>query len=340
MDRRDAFSLLGVREDASPEQIAQAYQYRLKKYKSDDYADEPAYARRKMAELKQAYALATGQAAPALERAERGERRGHGERAERVERRGGGRLKEIGKWIERDHEDRTGSAEHRGREGGGKSKSLRRDIHSTSDCEEHGKKMPGWMKSPSVKLPRKVPKPAAKGDGKGIAFVLTVLALILSAYSTFSGVANSSDYDLDTDSKESILVSDLDRNIYNSAHEFDWIYNPDSVSEDEVEKDVEEITNSKKRLRNAAETFADAYTYETLDFDNWYATLVSNYPDWMNFGEDDELEFRIVNLLEFYEFPRYEDFLGYQNGNGKVMKSLADVLEFFAESRTTGVFYP
>ena len=39
MDRN--FALLGLREDATKEQVKEAYGRRLAKYKSADYADDP-----------------------------------------------------------------------------------------------------------------------------------------------------------------------------------------------------------------------------------------------------------------------------------------------------------
>ncbi len=56
MDRY--FALLGLREDATKEQVKAAYGQRLAKYKSADYADDPAYVDRKITELNQAYAKA------------------------------------------------------------------------------------------------------------------------------------------------------------------------------------------------------------------------------------------------------------------------------------------
>ena len=56
MDRN--FAILGLREDATKEQVKQAYELRLRKYKSSDYDDDPDYVRRKISELKAAYEAA------------------------------------------------------------------------------------------------------------------------------------------------------------------------------------------------------------------------------------------------------------------------------------------
>lgn len=53
MDRN--FALLGLRDDATREQVKAAYERRLSKYRSADYADDPEYARRKIGQLKAAY---------------------------------------------------------------------------------------------------------------------------------------------------------------------------------------------------------------------------------------------------------------------------------------------
>ena len=60
MDRREAFLLLGLQEDAGRSQIEAAYSRRAKKYHSKDYDDEPEYARRKLQLLKVARDVALG----------------------------------------------------------------------------------------------------------------------------------------------------------------------------------------------------------------------------------------------------------------------------------------
>ncbi len=49
------YTLLGLREDATLEDAKSAYEYWKKKYKAADYDDEPEYARRKIAQLTEAY---------------------------------------------------------------------------------------------------------------------------------------------------------------------------------------------------------------------------------------------------------------------------------------------
>ena len=55
MDRARCFSILGLSENATKEQVKRAYDRKLATYKGPNYADEPAYAERKMAQLHQAY---------------------------------------------------------------------------------------------------------------------------------------------------------------------------------------------------------------------------------------------------------------------------------------------
>lgn len=53
------FEILGVGEDATLEQMQAAYEQKASKYKSDFYADDPAYAKKKLQELRAAYEEAT-----------------------------------------------------------------------------------------------------------------------------------------------------------------------------------------------------------------------------------------------------------------------------------------
>lgn len=56
MDRN--FALLGLREDATKDEVRQAYELRVRKYRSSDYDDDPDYVRKKISELKNAYEAA------------------------------------------------------------------------------------------------------------------------------------------------------------------------------------------------------------------------------------------------------------------------------------------
>ena len=68
MDRADYYRILGVQPGASRAQIDRAYNERMKRLKSSDYADEREYADRKMRELKYAYSVVSGSAAPVSDR--------------------------------------------------------------------------------------------------------------------------------------------------------------------------------------------------------------------------------------------------------------------------------
>ena len=64
MDKSYYCRVLGVREDASVQQIKQAYEERVKRLKSGDYADEPEYASRKLSEAAYAYRVLLGDEVP------------------------------------------------------------------------------------------------------------------------------------------------------------------------------------------------------------------------------------------------------------------------------------
>ncbi|MBR3785230.1 MAG: hypothetical protein IKJ77_02345 [Firmicutes bacterium] len=55
MDRGRSFSILGLSENATKAQVEAAYQRKVARYKGPDYAEEPAYAERKLSQLYQAY---------------------------------------------------------------------------------------------------------------------------------------------------------------------------------------------------------------------------------------------------------------------------------------------
>ena len=64
MDKSYYCRVLGVREDASVQQIKKAYEERVKRLKSADYADEPEYASRKLSEAAYAYRVLLGGEVP------------------------------------------------------------------------------------------------------------------------------------------------------------------------------------------------------------------------------------------------------------------------------------
>lgn len=64
MDNRYYYRLLGLSGESSPEKIQAAYESRMEKLHSSDYADDPVYAKKKMAEVTMAYNVLTGKSAP------------------------------------------------------------------------------------------------------------------------------------------------------------------------------------------------------------------------------------------------------------------------------------
>ncbi|MEG0924664.1 MAG: hypothetical protein RSE98_06410 [Anaerovoracaceae bacterium] len=63
------YSVLGVSEEATKEEIQAAYEYRTKKYKAADYQDDPEYVHRKTMDLNEAYSAIMGGAASDPEKA-------------------------------------------------------------------------------------------------------------------------------------------------------------------------------------------------------------------------------------------------------------------------------
>ena len=67
MDRAEYYRILGIQQGASRAQIDRAYNERMKRLRSSDFADEREYADRKLRELKYAYSVVAGGAAPISE---------------------------------------------------------------------------------------------------------------------------------------------------------------------------------------------------------------------------------------------------------------------------------
>lgn len=68
MDKSYYYRVLGAREGASAQQIKQAYEERVKRLKSPDYADDPEYVERKLREAAEAYRVVLGGSAPSAEK--------------------------------------------------------------------------------------------------------------------------------------------------------------------------------------------------------------------------------------------------------------------------------
>lgn len=65
MDKKPYYRLLGLTEGATAAQIKDAYEKKMHKLRSDDYADDPEYVARKTRDVRHAYSVLTGGAAPA-----------------------------------------------------------------------------------------------------------------------------------------------------------------------------------------------------------------------------------------------------------------------------------
>ena len=65
MDRRHYYRILGVREGASTADIKKAYDRHMRRLALPDYADDPEYVARKKDQIRHAYSVLVGGAAPA-----------------------------------------------------------------------------------------------------------------------------------------------------------------------------------------------------------------------------------------------------------------------------------
>jgi len=64
MDRKYYYRILGLQEGASAGDIKKAYELRMERLRSADYADDPEYVAKKMSQAKYAYSVLMGSAAP------------------------------------------------------------------------------------------------------------------------------------------------------------------------------------------------------------------------------------------------------------------------------------
>ena len=365
MDRREALALLGLHEDATRTQIDEAYSTWAKKYKAADYADEPEYARRKLALLKEAYSIATGSVAPSSGRSVRDEHRSERRSETRAERSrperlskhttsdcdehgsGLGKLKSLKSGYEttrktfsqKFEEFKKEVAEYRAEDADMEAEEFLTDGEERGggfDEERRERRSGGFDEY--VQIAEPIGGSKAAGTGRGTADgrekknvlnqILTFLSIVLVLVSIGTTIYNSDSSSVTFETgEESMYVSSVDQDINDTAEELSVVY--DGVMPYDS---VSEESYTEERFDDLLDQFTNVYTYgEYISFDDWLDQLRAAYPGWLaDSYEMKEDAFRDVLLL--FEFPDYENCLGVENpGNGEPIKSMADYVQFLID---------
>lgn len=318
MDR--SYAILGVKEDATKQQVRDAYERRLKKYKAADYDDEPEYAARKIAELKNAYERAYKLAGGADVSADTGSDVSGQVRpkpsASHVK---AHRDDDKGKFFEREiHPERKYNKKICPADIGAGLKSLGENLGgsiSKTFSEHTGK---------STYRPRKN-RPA--NEKTMLIKILSIAVAILTIGGAVLGII--SDYD-PVESDYSIeYVNQDDKMIHTIALDSrDYIYENFRIPADD------EITgsgNEEKDLKQAADEFAQKYAGRN-SIEEWTDYLNKTYPD--NFWTEytDPIDMQLEDILRFYDFESYYYAEGFVNPyTDEIFESLYDYIDFLNE---------
>lgn len=324
-----AFSILGVREDACKEEIKQAYERRLKKYKSDDYADDPEYVRKKIAELKEAYNIAYG-GAPEHNGDARFERhvatrnRRHEEYEEERRR--------VARKADDDYEKpETYRAEKRANRKAAKKAAARHYEHRAESRTSKGQKSSGSIFDLGDMLNNPNGKGLASGNqkriksvtegkenSKAVGIIILAFAIIPMFFGMLSDIGSDDDYYYDDDNYEisyDYITEDYDKNINNIAVEI-----KDIVDDSDFDYSQDYETGSDKAINDALDAFADTYFGDNSihNAGELISYLENLYPDYFYYDEDASKEDLLYNIADFYGFPQYYQCSNmlYTNNNG------------------------
>lgn len=352
MDRN--FALLGLREDATKEQVKEAYGRRLAKYKSADYADDPEYVKRKIADLNEAYTKAynragggMGGAAKPAENAGRGfhdaEKAGSTHRKVKEQRYAQKRREmedEEFHPLQKLKMEKSQQEEGEGRQAfrkpdlsslKTKAEEFRDNIkenfkENLGGTEETGETdVPPPSIGDAAQSSRKKDTAYSEVDGSaGKIIVVVFVAIIMLVTAMCDGSDTTNYYDEDWDSSYySSDYNDEDWEIANMAESVRSVI----FEELEIADDIVEIEDDEEKLRRAADQFAQHYTgCDTI------ADLCGDL--YMRAGafsasEGDDAFYQVDEVLRYYEFPALEDVIGYINPyTGKSIKNRTGYLRY------------
>ena len=302
MDRNYYYRVLGLQPGATNQQIRTAFENRLERLSSPDYADDPEYVAKKISQVKFAYSVLMGSAAP-LTKAQR---------------------KNNYECYKDDIEDNRDSDHVKHMRKAGRS----RNVDAQDAFGSVKQKMQGVFKEISANSEIEIPK------GMGKLLFVAAIAIIPILFTALGNVVVNPliqaepEYSISVEAEDDEYIKDnyeAVSRIMNRDMEYDfWTYllYPDvDIDAEDIEWELSDETqsllwglNSELAYAMDIESVPDMLTYITGD-DEAY---------WNN--SDQLISYYIVDLMGA---PGFSDIAGMQNTySGEVILTYADYMEF------------
>ena len=346
------FTILGVREDASKEQVKAAYQRRLARYKSDDYADDPEYVSQKISQLTAAYeraysAAGSGASAYDSDRREPEEREAG---IRRIERDSARRRDAENRAIESARKERRRQYEKERQKLESEEGRITERLSRRREEQNDGENSTGGR--PSLKMPdlsvlkekaeavrQRAETQSVIGAGSGpvhkkktkdlskqaAGVVIAVLLAFVGFLNTMcdgSEDMNYSDWEDDSYTYEMYDYSEKDLQTYDNAQKAsELLYSLD------YESSWEAGSFTEAELELAANAFVRAYTGD-LSLPALTERLSNEYVQFDAVPGDD-LQWQLDEVLRFYGFPFFDEADGMISPyTGEAMGNRVQYLQF------------
>lgn len=330
MDRN--FALLGLNEDAGKEAVQAAYERRLAKYKSADYADDPEYAARKISELRQAYESAYAaagngggsenyyhdsrekQAESAKLRREHDEKN-HQQKRKRSWDEDGSPKKKKFNGMPKVSELKVSELKEKAKEAGAAAKEhmYRLDDSGTGNVVDAAQESSDSGTSSGKGL---------EGPKQFMSIVGLIVTLVVAGF-TMCIDDTPTDYDDLSGSEPYHEYLNGDWNVWEKANSFDSYVTGNEAFDDSFTAKGYDV----KELRKALDLFVKNYT-ERDSYKEEVSYLMENYDDFF-VNESRVLESQAETLLDFYGFPSWESMEGYiRSDNGETITNMKDYVDY------------
>lgn len=313
------FSILGLREDATKEQVKQAYGRKVAKYRAADFADDPAYANKKIAQLKSAYERAYAIAGtPAVKHSSR----------ETISEPSVIRPVDRPKAYERKKPDYDDFQRGRHKSTDKEESHIRiPDLHKLQNVAKSGtqeiksalsKKIDDFNRKGDVKAEKAEPyinnstelTPAPINDTNNWGVVKVIIGIIIAVVVLLTQCGDDGGFIEDEDGYSTEYTFDYtteqDMQIHRWAEDItDVIYNSDMAASFDNTDYIEE------ELRKVSDKFAKRYL-GTENVEEKASELFSSYEEFP-IDDNGDLTEIVSEILAFYGFPRTDDAVGYIN---------------------------